>query len=118
MKRLFLASAVAILGFASASWAQNVTSSTIRHGGWAISSHRNQASGQFSHCTAGVSYNSGIFLIFSINNRMVWNVGFVNSAWTLNQGGTINLQYYVDNNPPRSGVALYHPLIMVEQTTR
>jgi hypothetical protein len=57
-------------------------------------------------------------LIFSINNRMVWNVGFVNSAWTLNQGGTINLQYYVDNNPPRSGVALYHPLIMVEQTTR
>lgn len=105
MNALFRAAIVFCVGLGSPALAQNTEIASIRHNGWFLASYRAQNTGQFSHCAANVSYNSGITLFFSINNRTVWNIAFSNRAWNLNKGDTINLQYYVDNGRPNAGTA-------------
>ncbi len=86
-------------------FAQTTTIASSQFNAWNISSFRYQNTGLFSHCAASAPYRSGILLLFSINERMEWTVGFANPRWRLNEGSNINLQYYIDNDRPISGSA-------------
>ncbi|WP_270934426.1 hypothetical protein [Falsiroseomonas oryzae] len=78
---------------------------SARFQNWTISSHSSDRTGQFSHCAANASYRSGIVLLFSINENQQWTIGFLSRNWNLRPGSEIDLTYFVDNRPPRPGVA-------------
>jgi hypothetical protein len=99
---LLLALIGQILG-GSPAFSQTIASSSF--GAWQLNSFRNQATGQFNHCAASASYVSGISLLFSINNRFGWSIGFVKESWDLRPGVQIPIQYTVDGATMRYGSA-------------
>ncbi|WP_431301681.1 hypothetical protein [Sediminicoccus sp. BL-A-41-H5] len=105
MKPIIGLAFIAALAAPGISAAQNSIIATTNFNGWQISSFRSPSTGQFTHCAASANYRSGITLLFSINSRTQWNIGFVHRDWTLSQGKDIPLQFNVDNAPPRPGVA-------------
>jgi len=65
--------------------------------GWDISAYSNDQTSAFSHCTAGMPYKSGIYLVFSIDGNFNWSMSFANSAWQLTPGSRYPITYQIDN---------------------
>lgn len=99
VQRAFAAITLAVLPFAATA----AEIRTARVAGWQAGAYSNDRSGEFSHCSASASYNSGITLYFYINSRFVWTIGFANQSWSLVSGQQIPISYRVDNYAPRSG---------------
>jgi S1-C subfamily serine protease len=59
---------------------------SIHVGLWNGGAYTNDATGEFSHCAAGTSYNSGINVILSHTPAGAWMLGFAHPAWRLNTG--------------------------------
>lgn len=76
-----------------------------RFGAWYAGAYTNDQTGQFSHCAANASYNSGITLFLSVNSNFGWSMGFANRTWSLPVGQNIPITYVVDNYAPRSASA-------------
>jgi hypothetical protein len=96
--------AVAAMGFFSQPAFSQVIASS-RFEGWVINSFRSASTGQFTHCAASATYNSGVSLLFSVNHRFDWNMGFASSAWNLQPGTQIPITYAIDALPPRTATA-------------
>lgn len=88
-------------GSASAN-AQPVMIAQERFGGWSLQSFRSSPTGQFSHCAASASYQSGITLLYSVNSRIEWSMGFASDRWNLQQGARIPVEFAIDGLPSRS----------------
>jgi hypothetical protein len=98
---LLAAAAIAVLtGPASA---QTIASS--RFEAWDINSFRSTNTGQFSHCAASANYQSGITLLFAVNNRFQWNMGFASDNWNLRLNERIPITFSIDGLPPRNATA-------------
>lgn len=97
--------AVALLAIWSSSGALAATQKVANFGGWSVTSHTNDSTGQFSHCIASGIYKSGIFMMISIDTGYKWRMGFLNPAWNLQPGGQYGISYWVDRGRPVAGVA-------------
>ena len=75
------------------------------YGGWSVTAHTSDSSGQFTHCIASGIYKSGIFMMISIDVDYKWRMGFLNPAWNLQPGGQYGISYWVDRGRPVAGVA-------------
>lgn len=86
-----------------------------RFGGWSLSSFREASSGQFSHCAASASYQSGVTLLYSVNNRFEWNMGFASDKWNLQPNTRIPIAFAIDGLPARNvvGTALNNRHVVV-----
>jgi hypothetical protein len=84
--------------------AQTIASS--RFEGWDLSSHRSATTGQFTHCAASARYNSGVSLLYSVNHRFDWNMGFASNSWNLQTGTQVPIVYAIDALPPRAATAI------------
>ena len=63
--------------------AEAATLSTRDVAGWQVGAYSNDQTGQFSHCTAGVPYVSGIYMMFAVDKNFQWGLWFFNNAWNL-----------------------------------
>jgi hypothetical protein len=79
--------------------------SSTRWNAWRISSHQDERSRQFTHCSASASYRSGIILTFGISSNFTWRVVFSNPDWNMRAGQTISVSYQIDNFEHRRGTA-------------
>ena len=111
--------ALAVLGLAVAAVAVPPISraAEMRHqvwGRWSGGSYSNDATQQFSHCTAAVPYRSGITMFVTLNRSFGWSLGFSDAAWNLTPGEGIPIAISFDGGAPWNGTA--HPLnkILVE----
>jgi hypothetical protein len=102
LPRLCFLAGLALSGTAAA---QDTTIASATFNGWQIHSFRSPSTGQFSHCAASARYRSGTTLLFSINHRIGWNIGFVNEKWNLATPSSIPLQYRIDQLGWRRGTA-------------
>jgi len=75
-------------------------------GDWNVGSYSFTGTNQFSHCAASGLYRSGIMMLFSINNKFTWSVGFANNQWRLNKGAKYDVIFKIDNYPPLTGTAI------------
>jgi hypothetical protein len=56
--------------------------------------------GRFTHCAASASYGSGITMLFGIDRRYQWNIGFLNRDWRLTPGSQYDLAFSIDGGDP------------------
>lgn len=84
--------------------AQTIASS--RFEGWHLSSYRSATTGQFTHCAASAHYNSGVSLLYSVNHRFDWNMGFASNSWNIQTGTQVPIVYAIDALPPRTATAI------------
>lgn len=87
---------------------------TTNVGGWRVGAYTHDRSGQFSHCAAGVSYQSGIFLFFAIGRDFSWSMNLANNRWQLQDGSHHAIRFQVDRGPILNGTAKVNGSDMVE----
>ncbi len=78
--------------FAAISVAVSLLSSTIagaagpvrsfKHGFWTGGAYTDDRTGAFTHCSAGVAYDSGINLFVLVTGEYRWWLGFINPKWS------------------------------------
>ena len=80
---------------------------SIHVGNWNGGAYTNDASGEFSGCTAGATYHNGIYFAVSVSSNVTWSLGFAHPSWQLtpNQAFPIDLvfdgqhDFHVFGNP-------------------
>jgi len=97
---LFGAVCAICVGSASAEPLRN-----FKIGDWFAGSYSFSGTNQFSHCAAVGTYRSGITMIFAIDKKFAWSVGFANDQWRLNQGAKYDVVFKIDDYPPLTGTA-------------
>src|SRR5690606_14885940 len=100
---------VALIALASGMLLANGASAdTIRNfqiGRWHAGAYTHKTEGGFNHCAASVKYNSGIFVVFSVNKNYRWSMGFANPAWKLDKNKMYDIAFVVDRTEPISATA-------------
>ena len=71
---------------------------SIQVGNWKGGAYTNDATGAFSHCAAGVPYQSGVYFVVSATANGGWELGFAHQAWQLVVGETIPIDLTFDNH--------------------
>lgn len=84
--------------------------------GWNVGAYSNDRTGEFSHCAAGASYRSGIYLVFSVGRFFSWSMGFANPQWKLTPGAKYPIRYTIDDRIPATTEASAISENMVEIT--
>ncbi|MEM7302710.1 MAG: hypothetical protein AAF468_16660 [Pseudomonadota bacterium] len=74
-------------------------------GNWKAGVYISDKDGRFTHCAASANYKSGIELLFSINYRRHWSVGFSKKTWNLTVGNKYDVRYQVDRGRIYDGTA-------------
>src|ERR1700761_8536433 len=54
----------------------------FKHGLWSGGAYTDDRTGVFSHCSAGVAYDTGINLFVLVTADYRWWLGFINSEWS------------------------------------
>jgi hypothetical protein len=80
---------------------------SIQVGNWKGGAYTNDTTGAFNGCTAGSTYQSGIYFAVSVSANMTWSLGFAHPSWQLtpNEAFPIDLtfdgqqQFHVFGNP-------------------
>lgn len=93
MKRIAFA---LVLAAAASGFANAAAKREGSIGAWDLSSHRYDQSGQFSHCVAMANYQSGISMMIAVDFGMKWRMGFANRSWSLADGATYPVTYWID----------------------
>lgn len=96
---------VSAMTLSAAAHAQPNIIASSRFQAWSLSSHRSDATGQFNHCAASARYQSGVMLLFAVNSRFEWTMGFASNDWRLQPGARIPVTFAIDGLPPRSATA-------------
>jgi hypothetical protein len=76
-----------------------IPNSTYKYFGWEIDAYSNGQTGQFSHCTASIAYNSGNILVF-LFDQSGWRLGIINMSWTMPSNARYPVTVWVDRNQP------------------
>src|SRR5271166_690135 len=53
---------------------------------WTGGAYTNDTTGAFSHCAAGVTYNSRIEMLVGLGSAKNWTLGVIHPAWQLKPG--------------------------------
>ncbi len=80
---------------------------SIHVGNWSGGAYTSDSTGQFTGCTAGASYQNGIYFAVSVSSNITWSLGFGHPSWRLipNQAFPIDLvfdgqqRFHVFGNP-------------------
>jgi len=66
-------------------------------GNWQGGAWTDVQTGEFTHCAAQTSYNSGVTFFVSINKDLQWNIALSNNNWTLVPKQQIPIKLIFDN---------------------
>ena len=72
---------------------------SITVGNWQGGAFTNDKNGAFSHCSAGTTYQSGIYFMVSIAENGSWRLGFAHDSWRLTPGEAFPLALTFDGQP-------------------
>lgn len=88
---------------------------SINVGNWKGGAYTNDQTGDFSHCAAGVGYDSGIYFMVTIDQGAGWSLGLHNPKWTLTKNQEFRMALTFDGQRPFNvqGSALSENLIRV-----
>lgn len=89
---------------------------SITVGNWKGGAFTDDKSGAFTHCSAGTTYQSGIFFMVAIANNGSWRLGFAHDSWRLTPGEAFPLALTFDGQPAFNvyGMPLGTQLVNVE----
>jgi hypothetical protein len=73
---------------------------SISVGNWKGGAFTNDASGEFTSCSAFAPYRSGITLYVIISANMTWRLGFSNEGWNLTTGQKFPIVLTFDGQQP------------------
>jgi hypothetical protein len=71
----------------------------FQSGLWSGGAYTDDRTGGFSHCSAGVVYDSGTSMFVVSTEAHGWWLGFTNSQWTLTLSGSIPVKLQFDGRP-------------------
>ncbi len=77
----------------------------FKHGYWSGGAYTDDRTGAFTHCSAGVAYDSGINLFVLVTGGYRWWLGFINPQWSLTPNAKIPIKLQLDAGAPFSGLA-------------
>jgi hypothetical protein len=77
----------------------------FKHGFWSGGAYVDERSGAFTHCSAGVAYDSGINLFVLVTGGYRWWLGLINSKWQLTPTARAAIKLALDDGPPFDGQA-------------
>ena len=77
----------------------------FKHGYWSGGAYTDDRTGAFTHCSAGVAYDSGINLFVLVTGGYRWWLGFINPQWSLTPNAKIPIKLQLDVGAPFSGLA-------------
>lgn len=81
-------------------------SESFHIGGWSGGAYTSDRTGEFTHCAISAAYRSGISVVFVIDPKLQWSMGFVNKRWALGKGSTYDVSYQIDRGPIVNAKAL------------
>ncbi|MBR0935878.1 S1C family serine protease [Bradyrhizobium jicamae] len=89
---------------------------SITVGNWQGGAFTDDKTGAFSHCSAGSTYQSGIYFMVSIAENGSWRLGFAHESWRLTPGEAFPLTLTFDGQPAFNvyGMPLGERLVIVE----
>ncbi|WP_456637926.1 S1C family serine protease [Bradyrhizobium sp. USDA 10063] len=73
---------------------------SISIGNWQGGAYTDDSSGNFTHCAAGASYQSGIYFLVLIDARGNWRLGFSHQGWRLTAGESFPMTLTFDGQQP------------------
>jgi S1-C subfamily serine protease len=73
---------------------------TINVGNWKGGAFTNDASGEFTSCSAFSPYKSGITVYVIVGANMAWRLGFSNDSWKLTTGQSFPIVLTFDGQQP------------------
>ncbi len=77
----------------------------FKHGFWLGGAYTDDRTGAFTHCSAGVAYDSGINLFLLTTSSHSWWLGFIDPQWSLPANSKVAIQLRFDEHPPFGQVA-------------
>jgi hypothetical protein len=77
----------------------------FKHGFWSGGAYTDDRAGIFTHCSAGVAYDSGINLFLLLTRSHSWWLGFIDPQWSLPAASNLSVQLRLDDHPPFGQVA-------------
>ncbi|HUC69563.1 MAG TPA: hypothetical protein VMS01_00050, partial [Stellaceae bacterium] len=77
----------------------------FKHGFWSGGAYTDERTGAFTHCSAGVAYDSGINLFVLVTGGYRWWLGFINPTWSLTPNAKISIKLQLDDGAPFDGPA-------------
>ncbi len=77
----------------------------FRHGLWSGGAYTDDRSGAFTHCSAGVAYDSGIDLFVLVTAEYRWWVGLINPKWELTPNAKVSIKLQLDGGDSFNGLA-------------
>jgi hypothetical protein len=99
-----LAACVLLIGAQTA--AESKVLSRFKVANWKGAAYTRGDSENFSHCAASAKYRSGIYVLFSVNRRFQWSVGFGNPKWELTPRSTYPIAFSIDGAKAISAKAI------------
>jgi TPR repeat protein len=77
-------------------------------GNWLVGTITDDASGQFTECSALTDYKNGFVLAFVLTRDLTWAIAFQNTRWKFTPQTTLDVKYKIDTGQIRdaSGVVM------------
>ena len=69
----------------------------FKHGFWTGGAYTDDRTGAFTHCSAGVAYDSGINLFVLVTGEYRWWLGFINPKWSFTPNEKEPIRLLLDN---------------------
>lgn len=87
----------------------------FKHGFWSGGAYTDDHTGAFTHCSAGVAYDSGIDLFMLVTGSYRWWLGFINPQWSLTANKKTPVRLQLDKAEPleRSATVPSGQLVLV-----
>jgi hypothetical protein len=73
---------------------------SVKIGNWSGGAYTNDTTGVFTGCVASAPYKSGITVVAMVSPELTWNLGFVNSNWSLKTGASFPIVLTFDGRAP------------------
>lgn len=116
MKRSAVVAAVLLSVFATI-WSAEARGpyGSISVGNWKGGAYTNDQTGEFSYCSAGSIYRSGIFFMVMIDAASTWSLAFAHDSWNFAVGQSFPIALTFDGQAPFNvhGVAIGDKLVRV-----
>lgn len=93
-----VALAVSVLGSGSADAAGPLHA--FQQGLWSGGAYTDDRTGDFTHCSAGVAYDSGIDMFILVTAGYRWWLGFIDQHWSFSPKGRLAVTLSLDGNTP------------------
>jgi hypothetical protein len=77
----------------------------FKHGFWSGGAYTDDRTGAFTHCSAGVAYDSGINLFVLVTGGYRWWLGLINPKWELMPNAKASIKLQLDDGTPFDGLA-------------